>query len=138
MTVLLLVGVMVSWIPGMIQLVVYGIAKLIFRHSDKEKVYSCCLAINAVICFMFAYWLLVSDDDDFLPGLIGMGAFVGFGISIGIMTLYHLFKKKKNDKNTDISESEETTNDTVTDNEESEDEYLSFINDGSGQFKNNE
>ena len=137
MAVLLLVGGMVSWIPGMIQLVIYGIAKLIFRHSDKEKVYSCCLAINAVICFMFAYWLLVSDDDDFLPGLIGMGAFVGFGISIGIMTLYHLFKKK-NDKNTDISESEETTNDTVTDNEESEDEYLPFINDGSGQFKNNE
>lgn len=128
---LLLIGVMVAWIPIFIQFVTYGISKLIFRHSDKRELYSVCLVINAVLCFMLAHWLFVSDDDDFLPGLIGLGAFVGFGITIGIMAICHASKNAPSTENSDNT----ADNAKVTDEEESEDDKFSFIGDGSGNFR---
>lgn len=133
MVALLLIGVMVAWIPLLIQLVTYGISKLIFQHSDKSELYSICLVINAILCFMLAFWMYTSDDDDFLPGLIGLGAFIGFGITISIMAICHSSKNAPNTENSCTP----TDNAEMTDDEENESEWYKFlISDGSGDFRN--
>ncbi|MCR5110786.1 MAG: hypothetical protein K6B38_07735 [Ruminococcus sp.] len=133
MTAILLIGLIVAWIPIFIQFVTYGISKLIFRHSDKRELYSVCLVINAVLCFMLAHWLFVSDDDDFLPGLIGLGAFVGFGITIGIMAICHASKNATNTENSVTP----TDNEEMTEDEECDESewYKLLISDGSGEFR---
>ena len=82
---------------------------------------------------MLAHWLFVSDDDDFLPGLIGLGAFVGFGITIGIMAICHASKNAPNTENSVTP----TDNEEVTEDEECDESewYKLLISDGSGEFR---
>ena len=70
-----IIGIMLLFalFPLTIQLVFYTLGKRIFRNTSAPKIYSVCLAVNALICGAVSAWLCFFEDYD-----NGLAYFVGW------------------------------------------------------------